>query len=260
MSEKSQEHFLNFAFPGLSYTPGAVNGKQYVMPSAHSLLENDVNIDYSCSRNECSVDNICRCEHQLDLPYDQTIQMVWTNMGRGSGWGHPIHIHGHSFYVVKMVYPAQDPITSKIIEPQNHVDIDCGTDTNNYCNQPTWRNSSWKSGNIPGINLRNPPRKDTLIIPPGGYAVIRLRSNNPGKWFLHCHIEVHSMNGMAMLINEASENYPSKPPNFPECKNFYNVAWKDTFSKFSLNNWLHLVKNNISWKKKKYKLTQNSDG
>ena len=26
--------------------------------------------------------------------------------------------------------------------------------------------------------------------------VIRLKTTNPGKWFIHCHIEVHAIEGM----------------------------------------------------------------
>ena len=34
-----------------------------------------------------------------------------------------------------------------------------------------WSDPSWENGNIPGLNLKNPPRKDTVIVPSGGYAV-----------------------------------------------------------------------------------------
>jgi len=57
--------------------------------------------------------------------------------------------------------------------------------------------------------------------------VIRIRSDNPGKWFLHCHIEVHSLDGMGMVINEAPD-HPLKPPKgFPSCVNFYDDHSRD---------------------------------
>jgi len=34
-------------------------------------------------------------------------------------------------------------------------------------------------------------RKDTVIIPVGGYVVIQFISNNPGYWFMHCHVETY---------------------------------------------------------------------
>lgn len=29
--------------------------------------------------------------------------------------------------------------------------------------------------------------KDTVSIPPNGYALFRFKANNPGWWLLHCH-------------------------------------------------------------------------
>ena len=53
-------------------------------------------------------------------------------------------------------------------------------------------------------DLNRAPLKDTVIIPAGGYAVVYFRANNPGYWFLHCHIEVHQLEGMAVVINDST--------------------------------------------------------
>ena len=37
-------------------------------------------------------------------------------------------------------------------------------------------------------NTTNPLRRDTLVIPGGEYAVLRISNDNPGVWVLHCHI------------------------------------------------------------------------
>ena len=57
--------------------------------------------------------------------------------------------------------------------------------------------------------------------------VIRLASTNPGRWFLHCHIEVHALEGMAMVLNEAPDEEIETPPGFPTCNNFYNDRSRD---------------------------------
>ena len=52
-------------------------------------------------------------------------------------------------------------------------------------------------------------RKDTVILPAGGYVVIAIIvADNPGYWFLHCHIEVHQLEGMhmAVIIQEYDES------------------------------------------------------
>ena len=70
-----------------------------------------------------------------------------------------------------------------------------------------------------------PPRKDTLMIPSGGYAVERIRANNPGWWFMHCHIEMHLLAGMALMINEAPHHLPPHPIDLPKCENLVNLTW-----------------------------------
>lgn len=38
-------------------------------------------------------------------------------------------------------------------------------------------------------------QKDTVMLTERGYVVIRIKADNPGKWFFHCHIEFHAMDG-----------------------------------------------------------------
>ena len=59
----------------------------------------------------------------------------------------------------------------------------------------------------------------TVMLPAGGYAVINFKSDNPGQWFLHCHIEVHQLEGMALIINEAQDKQKllQLPDNLNKC-------------------------------------------
>ncbi|KAI9663915.1 MAG: hypothetical protein M1821_007405 [Bathelium mastoideum] len=50
------------------------------------------------------------------------------------------------------------------------------------------------------LNYHNPVRRDTVFVPRHGYAVIRLRPDNPGIWMLHCHLLWHQSAGMAMAL------------------------------------------------------------
>ncbi|XP_057293169.1 LOW QUALITY PROTEIN: uncharacterized protein LOC130621834 [Hydractinia symbiolongicarpus] len=226
----SEEHFLNFAFPGEnSITPGAVNGRKFLFPGINSLTRRGKGVgEYECKNKDCGEDKICDCHYELKVEYGKTIQMVWLNVGKGAGWSHPIHLHGHSFYVLKMDYFPQNRTTGALLKDREQLsaDIKCNG-SKLYCNDARWKNESWQYGKVPGLNLKNPPRKDTLIIPTGGYAVIRIRSDNPGRWFMHCHIEVHSLNGMAMVLSEAEDRAATPPSGFPECSNFYSdPAWE----------------------------------
>ena len=134
---------------------------------------------------------------------------------------HSFHLHGHHFYVVKIGYPSYSNATGDILA--HNSDIFCADSTcahhhctNTVCTEPSWAN---------GLNLQlsvdaKTPRKDTSIIPAGGYVVIRFISNNPGAWFLHCHILVHMIEGMAMILNVAPDFHNPPPSGFEKCGNF----------------------------------------
>lgn len=72
---------------------------------------------------------------------------------------HPFHMHGHVFYVMGMGQAMYQNVTSinwKIVREM---------DRNNRIHRC----------------FDKPVRKDTVVIPYNGYAVLRFRANNPGK-------------------------------------------------------------------------------
>ncbi|XP_059146111.1 uncharacterized protein LOC131933346 [Physella acuta] len=219
-ADSVEEVFLNFAFPGDAYTPGSVNGREFVVPPVSSLTQPQ-DITSHCQPNQCGEDRRCACTYTIDLVYNKTYQLILLNMGKGKGFSHPIHLHGHSFQVVKLGYPPYNETTGQIMG--DNLDINCGGNPNrslSYCNQAKWANSSWGGNNVPGLNLLTPPRKDTILVPTGGYVVLRLKADNPGVWFMHCHIEVHGLDGMAIMFNESFSSHPKPPPSFPKCGSF----------------------------------------
>lgn len=46
-------------------------------------------------------------------------------------------------------------------------------------------------------------RRDTILVRPNGYIVLRFRSDNPGVWLFHCHIEWHVASGLTATMIEA---------------------------------------------------------
>ena len=58
------------------------------------------------------------------------------------------------------------------------------------------------------------------MLPAGGYVVINFLSDNPGYWFLHCHIEVHQLEGMAIIVNETSPDPLRPPKGIGKCGDF----------------------------------------
>ncbi|CAO2650779.1 Nn.00g020710.m01.CDS01 [Neocucurbitaria sp. VM-36] len=78
---------------------------------------------------------------------------------------HPIHLHGHDFYIV-------------------------GT------GDGVW------DGSTAGLNFNNPTRRDTTTLPPGGYLLLAFPADNPGMWIMHCHIAWHASQGLSMQFME----------------------------------------------------------
>nr|XP_006812258.1 PREDICTED: laccase-like [Saccoglossus kowalevskii] len=218
-----QEKFINFHFSGDTSLRSSVNGRRFIPPSTPPMiLPGGDEKDYmtKCNDTECAQRH-CDCTHYITLPSDAIVQIVLYNIrvGEGlSGTSHPVHFHGHHFHVLKSGFGTYDTTTGRFLD--DTTDISCGDDIPR-CNSGSWSNSSWSGDDIPGLNLVDPPIKDTVIVPVGGYVVIRYKTDNPGWWFVHCHIEIHQVEGMALMIKEGEEKQMTKPPkDFKTCGNF----------------------------------------
>ncbi|KAJ7124449.1 Cupredoxin, partial [Mycena epipterygia] len=60
------------------------------------------------------------------------------------------------------------------------------------------------------LNFVNPPRRDVISVEQGGVS-IQFRADNPGPWFLHCHIDWHLEAGLAVVFAEAPEDQRTGP-------------------------------------------------
>ena len=217
--------FFNFHFEGASAT-ASINGRNFILPSFppqtqhQDFLKHDTICNISTNCNPSTID--CLCTHVYSIPYDKTIQFIWSGMGSSS---HPIHLHGHTFHVVHVGYPEYNDNAE--VKTQSS-DIRCA-DANctnegcdpNRCTMPSW------NGPPPTIKI-NPQtiRKDTVVIPAWGYVMINFISDNPGYWFMHCHKETHQLEGMAAIINEAFERQGTAPSGMNKCGDF--TPWKST--------------------------------
>ena len=218
---KDCRHFINFNFEGGSQT-SAVNGRNFILPSfppqtQHKQFEKkdikcDLNADCNPSTTECS------CVHVIDIPPGETIQLVLTAIGAYHN-AHPIHLHGHTFHVIHVGYPEYNGTTGFVGKHNSDIycdDIHCtkpGCDKRR-CTRPSW--------NVPkhfSIDSHT-VRKDTVMVPAGGYVVINFISDNSGYWFLHCHIEVHQLEGMAMIVDETGGRPMQPPKGMNKCGDF----------------------------------------
>ncbi|OAY62136.1 laccase-6 [Manihot esculenta] len=119
------------------------------------------------------------------VEYGSRVQIILQDTGTISTENHPIHLHGYSFYVV-------------------------GYGTGNYDPQTA------------NFNLVDPPYMNTIGVPVGGWAAIRFVADNPGVWFMHCHIDVHQSWGLGTVLivkngNGHLETLPHPPADLPRC-------------------------------------------
>ena len=195
------EYFLKFGF--VRGTP-SINGRSYTKTTVPFSQRSDLEAQrIPCDSPECA-GTLCRCTHIIPIDYNRTIQLVaFSTQGT-----HNLHLHGHNFAVVADGYSDFDPITGFALGHNPDITISSDGLTGSWTNGP------------PTLNTQKPPIKDTVVVPNGGYVVLRFRSLNPGPWFLHCHHEFHQLLGMALVLDEAAESQPAPPSGFPTCGNF----------------------------------------
>ncbi|KAF7291435.1 Laccase 17 [Mycena indigotica] len=70
-------------------------------------------------------------------------------------------------------------------------------------------------------NYVNPPRRDVVGVDGGG-VIIRFRADNPGPWFLHCHIDWHLEAGLAVVFAEDPAGIRSGPKS-----NIIPAPWRN---------------------------------
>nr|GMD50095.1 Laccase-14 [Ipomoea batatas] len=80
------------------------------------------------------------------LEYGSTVEIVFQGTNLVAGIDHPMHLHGHSFYVVGWGFGNFD----KNKDPLNY-------------------------------NLVDPPLQNTIAVPKNSWTAIRFKANNPGN-------------------------------------------------------------------------------
>ncbi|KAK3026323.1 hypothetical protein RJ639_041011 [Escallonia herrerae] len=121
------------------------------------------------------------------LQYNSTVQLVLQDTGMIAPENHPIHLHGFNFFIVGRGLGNFNP----------------KTDSKKF-------------------NLIDPVERNTVGVPSGGWTAIRFRADNPGVWFMHCHLEVHTTWGLKMAFVVDNGKGPNEsllpPPNdLPKC-------------------------------------------
>ncbi|CAN1853596.1 IRX12 [Linum perenne] len=121
------------------------------------------------------------------LAYNSTVQLVMQDTGIIAAENHPVHLHGFNFFAVGRGIGNYKPKT----DPKS-------------------------------FNLVDPVERNTVGVPSGGWVAIRFRADNPGVWFMHCHLEIHTTWGlkMAFLVDNGKgpkQSLLPPPADLPKC-------------------------------------------
>jgi len=241
--------FFNFAVDGFG-PHNSVNGRRLRFPSVPAqLITDQMELDTFIDREACYdvynrelcrdsinaiTDPACNCAHVNDVPnFGTTTRFVLTNLGPQGDFAHPIHLHGHSFFVLQVGFPEYNSSTG--FKGCHNSSLNCFVSddlrcayvgrpplTRDYsCNNPEWNPGMEPSFGDPTARI-NPytVRKDTVTVPSGGYAIIQFVADNPGYWIMHCHVETHTIEGMAVVINETASRSTPPPNGMRTCGNF----------------------------------------
>ncbi|EEB96710.1 hypothetical protein MPER_04111, partial [Moniliophthora perniciosa FA553] len=73
-----------------------------------------------------------------------------------------------------------------------------------------------KSADSPVYNFKDPVRRDTVGVAGDNLTTIRFVTDNPGPWLLHCHIDFHLVDGLAVVLAEDTRNIKSANPVPPD--------------------------------------------
>ncbi|XP_076435540.1 uncharacterized protein LOC143275365 isoform X2 [Babylonia areolata] len=177
-----------------------VNNISNILPPAPLLVQPEAvspdlicNIDGLKARGKNCDEEFCECVHVESAREGEVVELVVLNGNKEKGYTHPFHLHGYSYRLVAAERP--DGVMSR----ERFQEMD-------------------RQGLI-HRRLHRAPAKDTTPIPNGGYLVLRLLADNPGAWFMHCHIALHAELGMALTlkVTGAQGRLPSPPGDFPRC-------------------------------------------
>ncbi|XP_042513302.1 laccase-17-like [Macadamia integrifolia] len=123
----------------------------------------------------------------VSLPFNTTVELVMQDTSILGAESHPLHLHGFNFFVVGQGFGNFDPKR----DPAK-------------------------------FNLVDPMERNTVGVPSGGWVAVRFLADNPGVWFMHCHLEVHTSWGlkMAWIVMDGKlpkQKLPPPPSDLPKC-------------------------------------------
>ncbi|XP_071837964.1 uncharacterized protein [Apostichopus japonicus] len=191
----SEKPFLRRSLPQINYI-------SFAHPPVPLLTQNsEVDDTFFCDAGanvEHCKEEHCRCAQTITAELNETIEIFFYNGTNSTNGCHPMHLHGYAFRVVGSGFLNDN------LSPDEMRVLD-------------------KQGEFPR-NFQNATLKDTVCVAHGSYVIVQFVADNPGWWFLHCHLDFHALLGMALVVRVGTyeEIKPLIPRNFPKCNSWSN--------------------------------------
>ncbi|KAH7135742.1 putative multicopper oxidase, type 1 [Dendryphion nanum] len=144
--------------------------------------------------------NYPRVFNLIEIPNENvwTFWIIQETNGTRVPIPHPIHLHGHDFYVLGQ-----------------------GVGQFDIKNTPKT------------LKYNNPPRRDTALLPGNGWLALAFPTDNPGAWLMHCHIAWHVADGLAVQFLEDKAQSPLGDSAWDTtCANWNKYALAPQYPKF----------------------------
>ncbi|KAI6175909.1 hypothetical protein M3Y97_00741700 [Aphelenchoides bicaudatus] len=215
-----EEHFISFN------QITKVDGFTYKPPDKMPYYNSDFK---SCDQALCHKKSVaegkteCPCFYYKKFGLGKIIQLVIYNYGPTidgkPGREIPFHLHSTHFWLVKWA-PAVYDINGKM--SMFNPDIVCDDrNMQNGCFNGRWKDQAWIQGNLPNMGA-SPGLRDTIIIPYGGYVVLRFRTQKAGWYMAESMRASERESGLAFAFQIGEQNeMPKPPPDFPkDCGHF----------------------------------------
>ncbi|GLT31434.1 hypothetical protein SLA2020_061690 [Shorea laevis] len=184
-----------------SKSVGAINNVSFIMPTTALLQAHYHNISgvfttdfpatppipFNYTGNPPSNLQTNNGTKLYKLAYNSTVELIIQGNAIIAPESHPTHLHGFNFFEIARGVGNYDPQK----DPKKY-------------------------------NLVDPVERNTISVPTAGWSAIRFRADNPGIWFFHCHLEVHTSWGlkMAFLVDNGkgpNESILPPPKDLPKC-------------------------------------------
>ncbi|KAK7755102.1 laccase, multicopper oxidase, benzenediol:oxygen oxidorectuctase [Diatrype stigma] len=122
----------------------------------------------------------------------------------GSPVDHPMHLHGHDMLVLGKSARNAGSFTGAAL-----------------------------AENRARLRGQNPTRRDTTMLPAGGWMVMAFVTDNPGVWLFHCHIAWHVSGGLSVDFLERAADQPdlvsaAQADEFAQTCEAWNEFWEDS--------------------------------